>query len=549
MVGALQKFITKTILPFTVSSQANGVFNGDIEKAAVFCTAELNRQKGGGFFRKQDAEKLVFTSKVLYPFWITPFRESTLLLDGLNVASYTITYPALPDLKAFIERLKEQQMIRQVHTNFLSNNQNYFQNSNNEQKLVIDGLLNDAEFNRDFLKYVKQATTTDLPITEAVLVTPALNEEGVLKMLQNIESTRLKLSEDLADLKETIKLLNSKSLESQADLREEIKAVENEFGVKIRKAKAILDDKVSEINKAYADEVAVVSNRFERKITGLQTDLVKCEKEKGQLDEEIEHVESEIKTSAINKDDSAEQKWKEKRNELKDQRPEIASKLKETQKLIDEEEEAKKTSLFQLMQDNEAKIREVSKDLLEIESAQDAEIKVFRNEIEKIEDLTSNIIEKVNELSKNREEKMLEFDQLGIRQKRTDHLLVYMPFYLSCYHSKSAKRYTYLAPSDVSDGGLSARLKALGKIKISQLFQPKYKRISSILNSFIGLMDENIVFSRETSEACLKANILQIEKSAQDSVRSGLNKLKEQGWLSESEFEEFNQVFTLYFSG
>ncbi len=543
----MQKSTEKTILPFA-TSQANGVFKGDVEVAAVFCIAELERQKSGGFFRKQDPEILVFISKVLYPFWIAPFRELTLLIDGLNVSSFTITYPALPDLKAFIEKLNGEQMTRQVHANFLSNNQNYFQVSNNEQKLSIEGLLNDAEFTKEFLEYTKQATTTDLPVIEAVLVTSALDEDGVLKMLQNIDGTRLKLSEELADLNEVIKLLNSKNLESQADLRKEIKVIENEFRVKIKKAKAILEDKVSNINKAYSKEVTDVSNRFEDKITALQKYVVKFEKEKEQLDTEIEHAESEIKTSAINKDNIAEQKWKEKRNKLKDERPEIASKLKQTQRQIDEAEEAKKTNLFQLKQNNESKIKEASKDLVEIEATRDAEIKVYQNEIEKIEELTSNIIEKAHELAKDRDAKMLEFDQLGIRQKREEPLMVYMPFYLSCYQSKSNKRYTYLAPSDVNEGGLSTKLKALGKAKISQLFQPRSRKITSILNSFIGLMDGNIVFNREISEACLKVNVLQTKKS-QELVRSGLSKLGEQGWLSDSEIEDFNQAGAQNFSG
>jgi hypothetical protein len=544
----LQKLIGKTILPFTVSSQANGFFDSNVEKAAVFCTAELNRQKGGGFFRKQDTEKLVFISTVLYPFWIAPFEESTLIIDGLNIASYTIIYSALPDLKGFQENLKSQSMTRQAHSNCLSNNQNYFQTSNNEQKIIIEGLLNDVVFTGEFLDYIKQAKTTDLPIIEGVLISPCLDEEGLLKMVQKIEIMKKKLSDELASLNEVIKLLNSKNMESQANLQEEIQVINKEYSVKIQNTKAILDDNISKINKIYSKDVTEVSNRFEQKITSMQKDVVRFEKEKNKLDAEIEHAESEIKTSAVNKDDSAEQKWKEKRNQLKDQRPDIISKLKETQKLVDTEEEAKKTSLFQLKQDNEAKIKEASKALLEIEASQDAEIKFFLNEMERIEESTSNIIRKVNELAKNREEKIREFEQLGIRQKRTDHLLVYMPFYLSCYQSKTKKRYTYLAPSDLSDSGFSTRIKTLGKTKISQLFQPRYKKITSILNHFIVLMDENIIFNREIFEACMKANIMQTEKAG-ELVRNGLIKLKEQSWLSKSEFEEFNQAVTQYYSG
>jgi hypothetical protein len=536
----------KTILPFA-TYQTNEVFNSDVEKATVFCTTEFDREKGGRFFKKQDSEKIVFISKVLYPFWIVPLNEITLLIDGLNVAYHTITYPELPDLKAFIEKLNSQLMTRQVHASFLSNNQNYFQNSSAEQSLKIEGLINDTEFIEEFLEYAKQATITDSPINDSVLVTPAMSEVEVSKMLQNIENERTKLLGDLANLNEIIKLLNSKNRESQTALNKEIKSVEDEYKFKIQKVKTVLNISLAKINKEYTDKVIQVSDKFEQNMANLHKDLVKFQKEKEKLDIEIERAEAEIKTAAINKDDITEQKWKTKRKNLKEKQPEIASNLKEIQKQINETEEVHKNNLFQLKQDNELKIKQASKDLAEIEASRDAEIKVYQSQMEKIEELTSNIIKKVDELAINRESTLPEFDQLGIKQKKETKSLVYMPFYLSCYQSKSKKRYAYLAPSNVNKDCLSTKLKALGKTKISQLLQPKSKKITSILNSFIGLLDENIVFNREISEACIKTNLLHT-RNAGTATKNGLEKLKEDGWLSNSECEDLNQAVIQYFS-
>ena len=234
----------KTILPFA-TYQTNEVFNNDVEKAAVFCTAELGREKGGRFFKKQDSEKIVFISKVLYPFWIVPLKDLTILIDGLNVPFHTITYPDLPDLKAFKEKLSGQPMTRQVYATFLANNQNYFQNSNSVQTLKIEGLMNDAEFVKEFLEYTKQAMTIDSPINDSVLVTPAMNESNVSKTLQNIENTRKQLLEELASLNEIIKLLNNKTRESQTALMKEIRIVEDEYKIKIQKVKAVLKTNVA----------------------------------------------------------------------------------------------------------------------------------------------------------------------------------------------------------------------------------------------------------------------------------------------------------------
>ncbi|MDD3793005.1 MAG: hypothetical protein PHY74_07725, partial [Candidatus Bathyarchaeota archaeon] len=184
-------------------------------------------------------------------------------------------------------------------------------------------------------------------------------------------------------------------------------------------------------------------------------------------------------------------------------------------------------------------------DLVELEAAREAASKICRNEMAKIEEMTSNIIEKIDKLEKRREGVMLEFDELGLKQIKETVALVFMPFYLSCYQSKSKKRYSYVSPSIVSYGGLGVRLKSLGKTKITQLCQPRNRKISILLNSLMSLLDENIVFNHEISEACLKANLLHNKKD-QEAIVNGLNRLKEQQWLSSSEFETFSQALSQY---
>ncbi|MFO7495677.1 MAG: hypothetical protein R6X05_08610, partial [Desulfobacterales bacterium] len=60
-------------------------------------------------------------------------------------------------------KLRSQQMTRQIYTSFLIDNQNYFQNSNTELTLKIEGLIEDDEFLIEFLEYTQQAKTIDAP--------------------------------------------------------------------------------------------------------------------------------------------------------------------------------------------------------------------------------------------------------------------------------------------------------------------------------------------------------------------------------------------------
>jgi hypothetical protein len=186
---------------------------------------------------------------------------------------------------------------------------------------------------------------------------------------------------------------------------------------------------------------------------------------------------------------------------------------------------------------------DAGKDLRAIEASRDAEKKLCQDEMEKIEEVTTNISGKIDALSKMREAIISEFDDLGIRQERPSSLLVQMPFYLLCYQAKAEKRFNYVAPSTVSSGGISARLKAVGKKKVTQMLQPRSQKIISILNSFIGLMETNVAFSHDISEACSKANLLQSKENI-ELIKKGLRELNAEGWLSDSELESFSQSFT-----
>jgi hypothetical protein len=144
-------------------------------------------------------------------------------------------------------------------------------------------------------------------------------------------------------------------------------------------------------------------------------------------------------------------------------------------------------------------------------------------------------------LAKLREASIAEFDKLGVQQKRRKTALIHMPFYLICYQSEQRKRYSCFSPSTVNSISLSVKFKAaLGKSKIKRLLEPRFKTLVSFLNKFPRLMEQNAVFDREMNEACVEADVLRTKK-LRESIKTGLEKLREEGWFSEKECESFSQ--------
>ena len=126
------------ILPFSVLSEnRKEPFTPDLEAAALFSLAELDRTKGGGLIVKQTEETIKFIAKVGYPIWLFPWAETVLIFDGLSRSNYTLLYAAIPDVKAFIENLKRGSKTRETHLAFLSDNLNYFQISETEKSLLV----------------------------------------------------------------------------------------------------------------------------------------------------------------------------------------------------------------------------------------------------------------------------------------------------------------------------------------------------------------------------------------------------------------------------
>jgi hypothetical protein len=544
-VKSVSQGTIKSILPFsTLSENRREPFTKKIERAAIFCLAELERAKGGGLVLKQPQEKLAFIAEVCYPFWLVTLDKIGLLFDGLGTTSQTLAYLTIPDIQVFLDNMKSSSKTRQAYMTFLSDNINYFKVPSNEEAKIIHGLITDPEFLDEFIPCLSEAAPIKASLSNMVTVSPTLNESSIASIMEELKNLKSKLAEELNALCTSMKLINAKTENFMKTIRDKIKKIEQELSPKIEKCKASMTKEVDEIRKKFDEEVTEYSKKTEEELFSLQQEKIKLEKIKEQLTKEVEHCEVEIKTCAINKDDVGEHRWRDEKNKLKKQLSETETKLKELDKNLKEVKDEKNLKIFELKSERDAKIKEAMKDLVEIESSRDAKVRIYEEEMEKFEELTSSIIEQIDKLAKLREKSIDEFDKLGVPQKRRKSVLIYMPFYLACYQSESGKRYVYFPPSIVSNVSFSVKFKgALGKAKIKQLLQPRSKKIVSLLSKFPLLMEQNAMFNREMNEACAKANLMQTKELC-ESIKEGLEMLREEGWFSEKEYESFSQMLT-----
>jgi DNA repair exonuclease SbcCD ATPase subunit len=541
----LSQKINRLILPFAVLSEnRTEPFSEEMQKASIYCFAELEREKGGGLILRKPEEKLVFLAEFCYPLWLIPWEELSLIFDGLKTTTHTLTYRDVPDVKSFIENMQRSSRTLETYMAFLSDNTNYFQVPTNEKAMAIEALVTEPTFFSELSLYLSGAEKLETPQSEMAFLPTAIDESVISSTIQELENLKLEFKEDVSLLYESMKLLNKTTRNFTKTIRAKIRAIKEEYNAEIKKQENVIMPKVNRINEEYDEQVTQLTEKFEKQLLPLQKEKVKLEKTREQVRNKIERCKIEAQTCAANKDEVGEKKWKEKANESKKEFSEIEGKIEEIEEKIKEIEESRSLETFRLRSEWEAKIREAKKSLLELEAARDAKIQIHNQEIKKLEGTTSTIIKQIDSTVKLREANLANLEKLGIQQKRKDYGLIYVPFYMACYQAELKKRYVLFSPSVASSIGFTTKLRgALGKAKVKQLLAPRFKSITSFLNKFPALIERNAVFEREINESGEKADMLKAS-SIREQIKSGLERLRGEGWLSEKEYEAFAEAYS-----
>jgi len=540
----LSQKIARLIIPFSILSEnRKEAFAEEMEKAAIYCFAELERRKGGGLILKKPEEKLVFLTEFCYPLWLIPWRNLSLIFDGLKTTTYTLAYRSVPDVEAFMENAQRGSKTLEIYMPFLTDNINYFQISGNEKTMPIDALVTEPNFLNESSLYISEAKEFETPSSKIVLLPTAIDESTISSLTQELENLRCEFKGDVDLLYESMKLLNKTTRNFIRTVRSKINAIKEEFGEAIKKQESVITPKVDRINEEYDEQITKLAKDFEKRLLPLQKEKVKFEKTKEQTLGKIERCNVEAKTCAANKDVVGERKWKEKANEIKKEFSDIENRIEDLEEKIKEIKDNKSLETFRLRSEWETKVKEAKKDLLELESSRDAKIQIHTQEIEKLESLTSAIIQHVDNIVKLREANLTNLEKLGIPQKHKTVTLIYMPVYLACYQAEQKKRYVLFSPSVANSIGFTTKLKgALGRAKVKQLLVPRFKTITAFLNKFPALIERDAVFEREINEASDKADMLKTN-AIREQIGNGLRHLKEEGWFSEKEHDAFAKAY------
>jgi hypothetical protein len=540
----LSSTVKRFILTFA-PPKSKAPFNAEVEEAAVYALAELERMKGGGLIIKQPEEKIVFIAKMGYPLWLFPKRETTYIFDGLNSSTYIMSYFELPSAKVFMDSLESNLNTREDFVAFLSDHNSYFTQPKREKELSLSNLIVDLDFKKEFNAYRKEAVEVTGQPASLALLPPILEEATISSMLTEIDNLQAVIEEDAERLPECLRLLNKTASQYVTELDYAAEAVKDEADAKIKAQEELINPKVASLNSEYKRRIGNITRSFDQELETLEKLKVRAEKC-------IEHDEGKIKlcrreaeTQASKKHLIYEKRWKEKAAQTGKEINGLKKELKRIEKSIKNITKQKTAEKAKLQFELDAEIKHARQPLLDLEAVRDAKMLVFKREAEKLIRLEKPVVNGINGALKLGEAVNAKFGVLGILdQQLKSPALFHVPFYVACYQSGLSRRFIFLPPSTASAVGFTAKLKgALGRSKIRELFTPRFKSISIMIDRVQVLAKHDSFLDGQIRGLGEKNNLLNT-RLTRGNISEGLVYLKNQGWLSDKEYHIVSNSLT-----
>ena len=528
------------VLPFAVKSESRKEpFSSEAEVAAIFTLSELER-KNSGLNSKQ--EKSAYVLKVGYPLWLIVRDCSTYVFDGLNRTSHSWMYYEAQQTEFMIEDFETNFRIREKYVKFLVSYQDSFQQTLNSKELSCEGLIADSTFLGELNSYRKEATRA---YGQSIgLLLPALKETEAMAIVSQIESLQLIFREKTEKLKELTGLISKTTKGYVEGFNFESKAVTEEAEAKIKAQKEIINPKVEKLSKEYKKQV----ERLEKSISK-EKELV--EKQKSRIGKTLKEKEvnimrysKQVKVHAQKGNKRSESSLKKKIKKEKQELDELQKQYKKVEKQLEALAEQKASEATKLKREFDEKVQVERQPIVALEVLRDERQEFFKQESLKLEEVTQPVLEELDKLVVQREKLLTGMEQLSVESipELKNNAVMYVPFYIAAYDRSDldAKRYFVFSPALVSSLGFSSKLKgALGMAKIKDLLNERFKAVSSLGEKLRLEAASNSELKTQIETLAQKNSILYMKTPLKD----GLCLLKEEGWLSKSDYQAVLTAF------
>jgi chemotaxis protein histidine kinase CheA len=372
------------------------------------------------------------------------------------------------------------------------------------------------------------------------LLLPILEEKKITVIINQIEALQLSFREKTEKLKKLSEQISNTTRGYIEGFNFEIKAIVEEAEAKIKAQKEIINPKIEKLNNNYKKQVERLEKSTDKEQQPLEKHKSLIEKNIKETETNIERYSKQIKIQSQRGNKRSEDSLKKKLKKEKQKLDEHQKQQKKLETQLKTLTEQKTNESSKLKSEFDREIQNERQPIINLETLRAKKQEIIKQESLKLENLTQPVLEDLNQLADKWKNCITNMKLLGLKadhEQLKNNTIIYVPFYIAAYSKADLKnkRYIIFSPSMVSSLGFSSKLRGfLGRAKIKDLFNNRFKTISSLGEKLqIVVSTSNVDFETQIEELLQKNNILNMKTT----LKEGLHLLKEEGWLSETDYQ------------
>lgn len=536
------------ILPYAVEEKARKKpFTLDMEISALLCLAEARRKKP----RILDAssEKISFISKLHYPVWVVPWRDSCLLVDGLEIFSHTFSYVKFPNVELFIEDMKRSKVNKEKFRNTLKKHTQTFEKPELTQ-ISLEAIFAEKDLLSIFDEFLEQISALKEKQSEHVaLVPPKLNEKTALKKTEKATDLWRQIQSEIKGLQYAISALNEEvSFEEEMILRE-IEHIQELYKAKIAPLRPVVEKKIEKLLWKRDAKIAKVDKAMERRLTSKLREKRKYERELERLERNLIEYKKRLKMSKRRGDDISASKWEHRIQVYQNKLSKAKRKLRSVSEAIEQIQKQGELEIQKVKTDYQLLIENERRKISDLEVSRDLEVESRKSQIEEMKTDASLIIDHIRRLIDLKRSEASKIKEATIPHRIEEITLLCLPFYLVRYEIKEKTRYVTFPPAVATDfkGIIKKLQKAIHRFSL----QSRIRLLLHSRSTALEKMLEKVLLEKIRSDNTLKKAVYELgisnnilhSSSLKENLTNGLEELRNEGWISREEKEALLKTY------
>jgi len=525
------------ILPFAVEEPEGKQIEKDLELAITVCLTEERRKKKGGIFGGAP-EKVVFLSKLYYPFWAIPCENVSLMLDGLGQKIFTVNYTVIPDVGSFIDQIKDCEGNADFYKAILKANMGTFEEFMAEMKFSFDAVIGEKELLSALLSYMRGKEEESK--AKIALLPLAINEEDAVRIAHDFLEHEKNTAKELEKLEIAVKRLKEETEKIERSINEKIVKLQGSFEREIFELKLSVDEEEKKLLSEKEEKIAKIKGFTQREIEILLDKSEKLQKEIHKLEMQKKEYERRRERSLKEGRIEYSKRWDllalETENKISEYKGKLSLYAQTREKLSSEMKE----STQKIEKEYEEKISENRKKIPSLENAYKSKIEAERKKLEELHALTDNILTQIEWLIDQKKMYLSKLKEIMLPLKFESPTIICVPLYLVCYEAENKLRYHIFPPiitapyagmvkkiqTSILKRGLESRIGAISKERspaLTALFSSVSERLK---------IDKN--FEIQVAQRAGETNLLK-NRDFKRLLTSGLEKLESKGVIKPEE--------------